>query len=98
MDSKQETITIYQAIARMRELTELGIPFSFEFHTYNQSKGITNGLKKVDKALLRLGFSPKQSKKHKTLIAYKEFVGTEEKNRFFYLPLLSKFNNHKVTI
>lgn len=82
----------------MRRLTELGIPFSFEFHTYNATKQSSNGYKRVDKALLRLGLSPKQSSKHKTLIAYTEFVGSEEKHRFFYLPLLAKFNEYKVTI
>jgi hypothetical protein len=98
MDSEKKTITIYQAIARMRKLSDLDIPFSIEFHTYNQTKGKSNGYKKVEKAILRLGFSPKQSDKHKTLIAYKDLSNGEAKDRFFYLPLLAKFNDYKVVI
>lgn len=92
------TITIFQAISKMREFSELGIPFSIEFHTWNDTQKKSSGYKRVEKALLRPGFSPKQSNKHKTLVAYKDFVDGSENNRFFYLPLLAKFNEYKVVI
>lgn len=92
-----QEIKLHKAIAKMRELSDKGIPFSFKFQTCNTTKGETNGYKKVDKALLRIGFSPKQSDKHKTLIAYTDLT-EGDKNRFFYLPLLFSFNGIKVIL
>lgn len=92
-----QEIKLHKAIAKMRELSDKGIPFSFEFQTCNTTKEETNGCKKVDKALLRIGLSSKQSSKYKTLIAYTDLT-EGDKNRFFYLPLLFKFNGIKVVL
>lgn len=83
-------LEMYQAISRMRELTELGIPFSFEFFSYNSTKNISYGHKKVDKALLRQGLRNDQSDKSELLIAYYDYNKNSE--GFFNIPLLMKFN------
>jgi len=90
MDETQP-IKMSEAIQRMRDLTELNIPFAFSFITYNSSKGSTNGLKNVFKALLRKGYRDDQSKKSNILIAYYDYDdNTTEKQ--FYLPLLMTLN------
>ena len=83
-------MTPYEALKRMRQLTEYGIPFSFEFVSYNSTKNKSYGNKKVDKALLRLGLRDDQSNKSEVLIAYTNH--NEHTDRFFNLPLLTKFN------
>ncbi len=88
-------MTINDAIIKMRTLTELGIPFSFEFYSYNSTKDISYGLKKVDKALLRLGLRQDQSDKSEVLIAYTNYTSNTPK--FFYLPLLMKLNGISIT-
>ena len=37
-----KTIKLYEALKRMRKLTELGVPFSFEFLTYNSTNGASD--------------------------------------------------------
>jgi hypothetical protein len=89
------TITPYQAVKRMRELSAAGIPFTFEFYSWNSSMGISNGYKVVDKALLRQGLRNDQSDKANILIAYTNHASGGV-SRFFYLPLLMKFNGYTV--
>jgi hypothetical protein len=88
-------MTVNDAIIKMRTLTELGIPFSFEFYSYNSTKDISYGLKKVDQALLRLGLRQDQSDKSEVLIAYTNHISNTPK--FFYLPLLMKLNGISIT-
>ena len=83
-------MTPYEALKRMRQQTECGIPFSFEFISFNSTKQVSNGIKRVDKALLRLGLRDDQSDKAQVLIAYTNH--NEHTDRFFNLPLLTKFN------
>ena len=85
------TIKRFDTIKRMRKLTELGIPFEFEFLSYNQTTGVSVGFKKVFKAQLRKGYRDEQSDKSNVLIGYVNEFG---KNRWFYLPLLIRFNGH----
>ena len=81
------TKKLYQVLKRMRELTAAGIPFEIEFYSY-QEKGTSEGLKHVKSAMLRTGLSRRWSDKADLLIGYKD----GDKSRFFYLPLLIKFN------
>lgn len=46
-------INLWTAIAEMRKLTAQGIPFSLEHYTWDSDKRKANGLRLVDKALLR---------------------------------------------
>lgn len=85
-----DTFTPYQALKKMKQLTECGILFSFEFYTYSSKSDTSKGLRKVDKGQLRLGLRNDQSNKADTLIAYTDC--TNDQPRFFNLPLLMKFN------
>jgi hypothetical protein len=89
-----QTVKLYDALKRMRALTELGIPFEFEFLSYNATNGNTDGFKKVSKSQLRKGYRDDQSDKASILIGY---VNEQEGNRWFYLPLLMKFNGYTIT-
>lgn len=75
----------------MRELTDGGVPFSFEHVSCNLTKSSSTGLKAVNKALLRTGYNKEHSAKHSSLIGYIDL----DTNKFgwFYIPLLMKFNN-----
>ena len=73
----------------MRELTAAGVPFDIEFYSYQESKGISEGYKKKKNVVLRTGLSRRYSDKADLLIGYKD----GDQDRFFYLPLLMKFNN-----
>jgi hypothetical protein len=88
-----QTIKLYEAIKRMRLLTELGIPFTFTFLSYNSTDQSSNGFKHVTNAQLRKGYRNDQSDKAQILIGY---VNEYDNNRWFYLPLLIKFNGIQV--
>jgi hypothetical protein len=83
------TIKLYEALKRMRTLTDLGIPFTFTFLSYNATTGASDGFKEVANAQLRKSYRDDQSKKADLLIGY---VNQHDRSRWFYLPLLIKFN------
>lgn len=85
---------MYDAIKKMRQLTEFGIPFSFEFYSYNSTKRKCYGYKIVRKAQLRQGLRSDQSDKAHILIGYVNH--SEGTDRFFYIPLLMKFNGIQI--
>ena len=87
-------ITVYEALDRMRNLTAINVPFSIEFVTYSDTTKSSKGIRKVSKALLRTGLSRGQSEKSEILIGFTE--EPEESPRWFYLPLLLKFNGTPV--
>lgn len=87
------TIKLYDAIKRMRKLTELGIPFTFKFLSYNATTGASDGFKEVTNAQLRKGYRDDQSDKSNLLIGY---VNQHDSSRWFYLPLLIKFNGYTI--
>ncbi len=80
----------------MRQLTDYGIPFSIEFYSWNSTKGQSDGYKIVSNAQLRKGFRKDQSDKAEVLIAYVDH--DKGANRFFYLPLLMKFNGLTIEV
>jgi len=86
--------TPYQAVKRMRELTNVGLCFSMEFLTYSKSTGRCNGVKKVNKAMLRKSMRADQSELALQLIEYTDI--DNNKDRHFHLPLLIKFNNYTI--
>ena len=87
------TINLYEALKRMRTLTDLGIPFTFKFLSYNDTTGTSDGFKEVTNAQLRKGYRDDQSDKASILIGY---VNQHDGNRWFYLPLLIKFNGYTI--
>jgi hypothetical protein len=79
-----------QALTKMRELTQSNIPFELEYVSCNISKGESDGLKRESKVLLRTGMNKEISYRSEILIGYtREPEGVP---RWFYLPLLTKFN------
>jgi hypothetical protein len=80
----------------MRQLSDAGIPFSFECYAYNSTKKQSAGHKVVDKALLRNGLHKDKSDKAYILIAYHNYIN--ETDRHFYLPLLTKFNGLDISL
>lgn len=85
------------AIQRMRDLSNLNIPFSFGFISCNTNTGLSKGYRVIKKGLLRQGLRGDQSKKADSLIAYTDYDDkVEDKPRFFYYPLLMMFNGQKV--
>ena len=88
-----QTIKLYDALKRMRRLTELGVPFTFSFLSYNATNGTSDGFKDVTNAQLRKGYRDDQSDKADILIGY---VNGIDKSRWFYLPLLMKFNGYTI--
>jgi len=75
-----DTITPYEALKRMKELTEVGVPFSFTFYSYSTKTKKSEGIKVITKQL----------------IGYVDLENNQDKNRFFHLPLLLSFNNYKI--
>ncbi len=89
------TLTPHEALFMMRRYSEIGVPFSFTFNSYNKTKGITEGLKEVKRAVLRKGLRDDQSQYSKELIAYTD-LDKEEAPRFFRISLLQSFNKYKI--
>jgi len=87
------TIKLYDALKRMRTLTDLGIPFTFKFLSYNATTDTSEGFKEVTNAQLRKSYRDDQSKKADLLIGY---VNQHDGSRWFYLPLLIKFNGYTI--
>lgn len=83
-------ITVHDAIKRMREFTEKGIPFSFTYLSFNSKSQESEGFKTIDKAQLRKGYRDDQSDRAKHLIGY---VHADGRNRWFHIALLVKFND-----
>jgi hypothetical protein len=89
------TIKLRDAIKQMRRMSSLNIPFSFSYITYSEQTQSSDGLKTVDKGLIRKGYRSNQSDKSNLLIAYTDYSSNEDK-RQFYLPLLMTFNNQLI--
>jgi hypothetical protein len=82
------------AVKRMRELTQMGVPFSIVYLTYNRTTGLSNGFKREDNCLLRTGYRKSQSKLSKYLIAYENTI--DKTQRQFHIATLLQFNNIKL--
>jgi len=91
-----DTITPYEAVKRMKELTEVGVPFSFTFYSYSTKTKKSEGIKVITKAMLRKSLRNDQSELSHQLIGYVDLANNQDKNRFFHLPLLLSFNNYKI--
>lgn len=78
----------------MRELTAQGVPFSMEYLSHNATKGVSSGVKVIDKCVLRSGYNNEQSDMSEVLVHYTNL----DTNRpgIFYAPLLLKLNDKKL--
>lgn len=88
-------ITPYEALQRMRQLTEVGVPFSFTFNSLDTTRNKTGGLKEVKRAVLRKGLRDDQSSLSHKLVAYTD-LDQKEAPRFFHVSLLQSFNGHTI--
>ena len=88
-------VTHYEALQRMRQLTEVGVPFSFTFNSLDTTRRTTGGLKEVKRAVLRKGLRDDQSNMSHKLVAYTD-LDQKEAPRFFHVSLLQSFNEHTI--
>jgi hypothetical protein len=88
-------VTPYEALTKMRELTAIGVPFSFSFYSLNKTKGISTGLVVVNRAILRKGLKDVQSELSQQLVGYTD-LDKKEAPKFFHIPLLMTFNEHTI--
>lgn len=78
----------------MRKLSANNIPFSISFLACNLTTGNSDGFKEIKKAKLRIGLSADKGIKSRSLIGYIDLETNE--NRWFYLPLLTSFNQYEI--
>lgn len=81
-------MTVYQAIAKMREMTKQGKSFSFTFMSYSHSRGSTQGIVEVSNARLR----PRNKIEYNQFAELQEeYINTQtgEPRRFWHCCLLS---------
>ncbi|HUI32023.1 MAG TPA: hypothetical protein VLY84_00270 [Dysgonamonadaceae bacterium] len=89
-----DKIELYDAVKRMRALSEANIPFSIGYLTCSITDGRSKGYKVLNKVILRTGMSAAHSDKHNSLIGYYDLDRKE--HRWMYLPLLFEFNNIEI--
>ena len=90
-----DTISPYQAVKRMKELTESGVPFSFTYCSLDTTRGSSAGIKTVDSAILRKSLRDDQSDLSHQLISFID-VSQSHVPRQFHLPLLLRFNDYQI--
>ena len=89
-------MTIYEAIAKMRELTKRGENFSFTFMSHSHSRGTCGGIVEVNNARLR----PRNKTDYNQFAELQEEyinVLTGEPRRFWHCCLLS-LNGQSLTL
>lgn len=89
-------INIYDAMKLMRKLSAENFPFRIEFASCDTTRGTSKGLVVVEKVKLIKGLKAKQSKHHKLKIFYENMDTGEQRN--FWMPLLLKVNDLKITL
>lgn len=87
---------VYEAIKRMRELTQKGIPFSFSFMSFSEEKGKSHGVVEVRKARLNKQSTIEQSKNADIMLNYMDLE--TGRNGRCYQPLLMEFNGQKMEL
>ena len=93
MIQEQETITLYDAIKEMRQLSSADKSFSFSHSTWDQDKQQCNGIRHVNKAILRPAGRNDEIKDADLKLFYKDLDNLE--NRNCWQPLLMFFNGKK---
>lgn len=85
----QQEILLGEAIKQMKLLTEKGIPFSFSFTSYDESKDTSEGVIKVYKAKIRKQFAP-------FILEYTDLI--QQLPKRCYMILLMTFNGQQIKI
>lgn len=87
---------LYDAIHKMRELSEKNIPFSFTFMSCNLSSGSSDGVVHVQHGRF---LSREVEQRHKDADFVERYLNLDTmETRRFYQPLLMTFNGNKVTL
>ena len=92
----EKTIDLYEAIAQMRKLTARNKPFSFSHATYNRDTNSSDGIRKVEKALLRSRTSNDEISHSDMKLFYREIDTRQQRN--CWQVLIMTFNGQKVTL
>ena len=91
-------INIWNAIAQMRKLTAQGIPFSFEHATWDKQRHKSDGLRRVDRALLRPAAKGDDVNHADHKLFYKDLnAQVANQNRNCWQILIISFNGIPVT-
>lgn len=88
-------MTVYEAIHRMRQLTEKGQPFALSFMTYSMTRGESHGEVVCEHALLVKNEKTKDDDLSNFMLTYRD-QDTQEAHHFWQ-PLLMSFN-HEILI
>ena len=89
-------MTVYEAIAEMRRLSDKRIAFSFSYMSYSMDRRTSHGIVTVPRATLRKQ-STKETNKHADhLLNYFDLSVME--NRQCWQPLIMTFNNESLEL
>lgn len=88
-------MTVYEAIHRMRQLTERKQPFSLSFMTYSMSRHESHGEVTCEHALLVKNEKAKDDDLSNYMLTYRDQDTGEA--RHFWQPLLMSFNGEPLT-
>ena len=87
---------LYDAIHKMRELSEKNTPFEFTFMSCDLSRAGSHGVVHVNRGRL---LSRESGKYHKDAEIVERYINLDTmETRHFYQPLLMTFNGAKVTL
>ena len=94
-----DEMNLWTAIAEMRKLTAQGIPFSFEHYTFDRDRRQANGLRRVDKAVLRPSARADKLDQADHKLFYKNLNVTDpqKRNRNCWQILIVSFNGIPIT-
>ena len=93
MNKEQETITLYDAIKEMRKLSSQERSFSFSHSTWNQDTQECNGIRHVNKAILRPAGRNDEIRDADLKLFYKDLDNNEKRN--CWQPLIMFFNDKR---
>ena len=91
-----KAMTVYEAIKRMRELTQSGQSFSFSFMSYSMSRRESHGIVEVRRARLEKASTREQNKHAEIMLNYFDMDLME--NRRCYQPLLLTFEGQNLEL
>ena len=89
-------LSVYEAVDKMRDLTQSGKTFSFSFMSYSENRNSSHGIVSVTKARLTKKDKAEFNCNASIMENYID-VSTGEQHRF-YKPLLMIFNGQKVEL
>ena len=84
-------IPLFQAVQEMRKQSALGKPFGFTYMSYSEASSQSNGVKQVNRAVLR-----KAAEGNDELLTY--FDLDAQQNRQCHQVLLMSYNNQHIIL